>query len=155
MDLSSGNSNLVWFRNPSKTIVWLGHWLQIPNIFKCAIYVSIVGIITVEKKTKVLELNEWVNAMLEIASYECMLSRMSSDQEDRVSHWDQFWTEMEDSSQWISVSSLTMWSCSTRYIVVIFFLDLFIQIDWIYVLESVSIIHMAHNALCVLALWKQ
>jgi len=49
------------------------------------------------KTTKALEL-KWVNAMVEVAAYECMLGRINGNQEKVVSLWDCLWThtKMED-----------------------------------------------------------
>lgn len=36
-------------------------------------------------------LKEWLDAMIETASYEAMLHRLKNEDEDKVSSWDPFW----------------------------------------------------------------
>lgn len=79
------------------------------------------------KQYKSLELKEGVNAVVEIASYECMLSRKNGNQEKGVSPWDSLWTPIKMEDKPACSSSLSFYA-------------LFIIL--LYVLESTSILYL-------------
>jgi len=82
----------------SSELCLLGDKSHLPNITKCNFSVISVGTTTAcrvilrhRKASEIPQVKEWVCAMNETASYECMLSRLSDDREEGVTSWDRFW----------------------------------------------------------------
>lgn len=80
-----------------------GDKTYLSNVSKCDFSVISVGTITAcriilrhWKTSDVPQVKEWANAMVETASYESMLSRLSDTQRDgEVSPWDRFWSHIK------------------------------------------------------------
>lgn len=77
----------------------LGDRSQIPNVSKYIFSVIMVGLTTAARillrkwKTNVTPgLGEWLDAMVETASYEAMLQRLKNEDHNAVSLWELFWS---------------------------------------------------------------